>query len=54
MKDSDENMIVLGERLAAAIRAQLENDGSVPLYKLMGELIDALNAWDEAMLVRRH
>lgn len=48
-RPSDAEMIPLGERLAEGVRAMLNNDGSVPAYKLAGECIAALNAWDEAM-----
>lgn len=58
---TDAEMVPLGERLADAIRAVLNDQGSgQPAWKLMGEVIDSLNRWDEAMQerfnhdVRRH
>jgi hypothetical protein len=49
MASPDADMVVLGERLAQAIRRMLNGDGTVANYKLMGEVINALNAWEDAM-----
>lgn len=52
IRPTDAEMVPRGERLADAARRVLSNDGSVPAYRLMGELIEALAAWEDAMAER--